>query len=637
MNASTRITLANQQPLEVANPAKNLLFIPLSLLLARRSKRNVRKSPRLSIPELAASILRVGLLQNLVVILAADGEHYEVVAGDRRLSAFKLLAKGKRISADHEIPCLLVADASARTVSLTENVLREAMHPADQFQAFAALVAEGRPVEDIAADFGVTPLVVQRRLKLANVSPRLMADYRNGEVTLDQLMALAITDDHTAQEAAFYDVLHWQRNPQALRQHLTETEIDSSRDPLARFVGVAAYEAAGGALHRDLFADSDHAYLNDAPLLERLAREKLEPMANILLDEGWSWVQVIPRTTPADLMAFQRAPRERRQPTAKEAKRLALLQKQWQRLVTDIEKLENDDTEDNTETLEDYYARRDAIEKDQQAVEQSLLIYGREVYAMAGAILSVDAQGNTIMHRGLLNERDAKAFKAAQHTEADGEEEAPKAKSGISERLARSLSAHRTAALQIELARQPSIALVALLHRLALSLFYGETAQTTQSTVRVNATAQDHLERFAPEVPNTDASQALEMLRQEWRERLPDSKDQLFASLLDVPQPELLSLLALCVASTVDAISAREDDRSGVALAAALHLDMGNWFAPTADNYFAHVPKGKIIEAVKNFAPKETARLEKLKKGDMATEAARLVEGTKWLPVMLTA
>jgi ParB family chromosome partitioning protein len=77
------------------------------------------------------------------------------------------------------------------------------MHPADQFEAFAALVAEGRPIEDIAADFGVTPLVVQRRLKLANVSPRLLADYRAGEgVSLEQLMALAVTDDHAAQEAA---------------------------------------------------------------------------------------------------------------------------------------------------------------------------------------------------------------------------------------------------------------------------------------------------------------------------------------------------------------------------------------------------------------------------------------------------
>src|SRR5204863_2833225 len=117
------------------------------------------------------------------------------------------------------------------------------MHPADQFEAFAALVAEGQPVEDIAADFGVTPLVVQRRLKLANVSPRLLADYRADAVTLDQLMALAITDDHAAQEAAFYDSPQWQRSPDALRDHLTSEEIDAGRDAVARFVGMEAYEA----------------------------------------------------------------------------------------------------------------------------------------------------------------------------------------------------------------------------------------------------------------------------------------------------------------------------------------------------------------------------------------------------------
>ncbi|WP_049268093.1 ParB/Srx family N-terminal domain-containing protein, partial [Pseudomonas aeruginosa] len=134
MNAITQTetrAIHTAAALEVADPTKNLLFVPLSQLLPRQSKRNVRKTPRMSIPELAASIARVGLLQNLIVILSSDGEHYEVVAGGRRLAALKLLAKKKRIAKDWDVPCLLVADASARTVSLTENVQREAMHPAD--------------------------------------------------------------------------------------------------------------------------------------------------------------------------------------------------------------------------------------------------------------------------------------------------------------------------------------------------------------------------------------------------------------------------------------------------------------------------------------------------------------------------
>lgn len=161
-HTETHAIVTTTQDAAPAQPSQNLIVVPLSQL--RASKRNVRKTPGQSIDALAESIARVGLLQNLTVIQARDGEHYEVVAGGRRLAALKLLSKTRRIAKDWEVPCLLVMDANARTVSLTENVQREAMHPADQFEAFAALVKEGRPIEDIAADFSVTPLVVQRRL-----------------------------------------------------------------------------------------------------------------------------------------------------------------------------------------------------------------------------------------------------------------------------------------------------------------------------------------------------------------------------------------------------------------------------------------------------------------------------------------
>ena len=82
--------------LQAADPSKHMILVPLSRLVLRPTGRNVRKTPRMSIPELAASIQGVGLLQNLIVIPATDGEHYEVVAGGRRLAALKLLAKKHR-------------------------------------------------------------------------------------------------------------------------------------------------------------------------------------------------------------------------------------------------------------------------------------------------------------------------------------------------------------------------------------------------------------------------------------------------------------------------------------------------------------------------------------------------------------
>ncbi|VFT34531.1 putative chromosome segregation protein [Pseudomonas aeruginosa] len=63
MNAVTQTearAIENAAPLEMADPSKNLILVALSQLLPRRSKRNARKMPRLSIPELAASIARIG-------------------------------------------------------------------------------------------------------------------------------------------------------------------------------------------------------------------------------------------------------------------------------------------------------------------------------------------------------------------------------------------------------------------------------------------------------------------------------------------------------------------------------------------------------------------------------------------------
>ncbi|HWK72008.1 MAG TPA: ParB N-terminal domain-containing protein [Burkholderiaceae bacterium] len=304
-------------PPETQAPAAELRFIPLSRL--RLSKRDVRKTAA-PVDALAESIDRVGLLQNLIVVPHPDGESFDVVAGGRRWAALRLLAKKKRIARDQTIPCLVVPEDSATVVSLTENVQRQDMHPADQFEAFLALVNEGRPIEDIAADFGVTPLVVQRRLKLARISPRLMAEYRQSGITLEQLMVLTLTDDHKTQEAAYFEAPNYEREPYALRRRLTHGDVDAARSPLARFVGVDAYTAAGGGIRRDLFAqDGEGVTLTDADLLVRLAADKLETLAAEVRAEGWKWVEAVAAFGYSELAAFRRAPQIEREPTARQA------------------------------------------------------------------------------------------------------------------------------------------------------------------------------------------------------------------------------------------------------------------------------------------------------------------------------
>ncbi|ARK63661.1 ParB/RepB/Spo0J family partition protein [Burkholderia pseudomallei] len=645
MNAVTKAeahAIETAAPLEAADPTKNLILVALSQLQPRRSKRNARTTPRLSIPELAASISRVGLLQNLIVIAAADGEQYEVVAGDRRLTAMKLLAKKKRIPADYEVPCLLVPDASARTVSLAENLLREQMHPADQFEAFAALVKEGRPIEDIAADFGVSPLVVQRRLKLANVSPRLLADYRAGSVTLEQLMALTITDDHAAQEAAFYVAPDWQRGASTLRERLTEREISASH-PLVRFVGLDAYTEAGGGIRRDLFAEGDAGtYLTDAALLESLVRGKLDAQAEEVRAEGWAWVEAAPQMSQADRQTFENAPRQRREPGAREARRIASLQGRLDKIDTTLEEAYDAEDEDKVATLEE---RREQVAGELQAIEDALQDYAPDVRAVAGAIVTIDREGEIVIYRGLLREAEAKALRtlhrlrqgsaeggATSEDEGDADE-VPKV-ANVSDRLAQRLSAHRTAALQIEVAQHPHVALAALVHGMAQTVLL-PNAYRDGLPLGVRLTVKDRLESLAPDVSESTAAVALHTLQEVAGEALPQDSAELFAVLLAKSQDELVRLLAVCVAGTVDVVTPRATQRQpGAELVQAVGLDMAAWWKPTAEGYFQHVSKAAILEAVGQYAPEHVTRLSKLKKGDIASEAERLAEGTGWMPAL---
>jgi len=645
MNAITQTEI---QAIDTANaitdtitPEQNLIRVPLARL--RPSKRNVRKTAGQSIDALAESIARVGLLQNLTVIQARDGEHYDVVAGGRRLAALKLLSKTRRIPKDWEVPCLLVADANARTVSLTENVQREAMHPADQFEAFAALVKEGRPIEDIAADFSVTPLVVQRRLKLANVSPRLLADYRSDAVNLDQLMALAITDDHAAQDAAFYDAPEWQRSPHALRDRLTEREIDASH-ALVRFVGLDAYEAAGGGIRRDLFAQDDSGvYVTDAALLEMLVREKLDGHAAEVKAEGWAWVDAAPAATYADLQAFQRAPRERRNPTKREADRMDKLETKMQTIGEAIDAALEDEDEEKADALQE---EGDRVGRQLQALEDRLLDYSQNVKAAAGAIVTLDRQGQIVVHRGLMREAEAKALRTLERlrqgfsgeddmNDNDGEDDGQPKAASMSDRLAQRLSAHRTAALQIELARHPQAALAATVHGMVQTVLQRDRYHRDDLPLEIRLTVQNRLESLAPDWPESPAAVALAELQKAVGEDLPQDSADLFAVLLPMPQDELLRLLAVCAAATVDVITPRASQHQpGAELAQAVGLDMAAWWQPTAEGYFKHVSKAVILDAVGEFAPEHVNRLAKLKKADIASEAERLAADTGWMPAI---
>ncbi len=471
--------------------------------------------------------------------------------------------------------------------------------------------------------------MVRRRLKLAKLSPRLLADYRASKVTLEQLMALAVTDDHARQEHAFYDAPPWANSADDLRERVIDGEIDAATDPLARFVGIEAYHAAGGVSRSDLFAgDGSSVLLGDRALLDRLALDKLAPDVERLKADGWQWVTPLPRATHYDLGAFRRLPAGRREPTTKQAKRIQQLRDEQAAIEADYDR---DDGDVDHGALEQ---RPEAIDDELEAIAASLMHFSDEDRARSGVVLALDRQGVIVLHRGLTWEAATRADRATAVGPGHDDAAEPTAPPSLSEALARRLSAHRAAALQIELARRPDVALAALVHALVNQLVRHEY---WSGTIDIRPHAHDRLDSFAPDIVESPAAVELRRMVETARAGLPEDGDTRWAALLTRPEADLLAMLALCVALTVNAVTPKPDTVPAGELAQALGLDMTRWWSPTAASYFGAVPKARIAEAVQAFAPGEVPRLLKLKKDAMAAEAERLATGTGWLPEPLRA
>lgn len=610
-----------------------LMMIPLCRL--KPSKLNIRKTePLADIEQLAASIASKGVLENLVVRPASDGndaEHarFEVTAGRRRYAALRLLARRKKLARDFPVPCLVrgaEGAADAVEVSLAENIVRVPIHPADQFEAFARLQKEGLPAEDIAARFGLSAQIVLQRLKLAAVSPRLLAAYRAGDMTLEQLMAFTIADDHAAQEAVWFDSPYGPPAPSTIRRLLTSSHVEG-RDRRARFIGATAYEEAGGTILRDLFDAEGSGYFADSQLLDRLVAARLEEEADRIRAEGWGWVEIRPETDYAHLGRFARLKTVEVALGEDEEARLAKLAARYDTLVASLEEQEDPETA----------AELDSVSAEIDALQAKKEVWPEAEKAPAGAVLSLSADGSLHVARGLIRHAPNEPARARAERDERVDEshgETPSG-TGYSEALLFELSAHRTAVLRELVAGDPVIALRALLHVLAARLLY---ASHDDSCVEIVARTTD-LASISESVGQSKAAEALHARLERWSGRMPE-REHLWDWIAARSGDEQLELLAYLVALTVDAVEARGASAARRAdadrLAAVLQLDMAPWWRPTAEGFFARLTKRQILAAVaEGISPEAAKRLESLKKNEMSERAEALLAPTAWLPAAL--
>jgi ParB family chromosome partitioning protein len=594
---------------------------------------NVRKTYSTeSVEGLAASILANGIIQNIVVRKALKGRFF-VTAGGRRHAALKLLAERDQIAKDHPINALVKDVDDATEISLTENVMREDMHPVDQYEAFKVMVDAGKSVADVAARFGVTEIIVRRRLALAKVSPVLLDLFRNDEMDFEQLSAFTLSDDHERQEQVWNSLGSWSRHAHHIKSALVTDEVASSDKRIKLIGGLDVYEQAGGTVRRDLFDENRGGYALDVSLVDRLAMERLDAEAEPFRSQGWGFVEVgferpdwiyrVPRVYPTEVELSADEQSERLQLCAEHD------------VLVEAVDGETADADAN-ERINAINARLDTLDEKQQT-------FTDEDKARSGVVLVIGYYGKVEIMQGVVKPGED-GEEAGLDDHMTGEAVAPAVEEDDSPRLKHSaaliedLTAQKTAALRVELANNPDIALVAVVHAMLLRVAY-DGYVANQTALQLSLT-HERVEGSMKQPSACTASDAFDNLRENYSHTIPGNPADLFDWCLDQSRDELLMLLAYAAAHSLNAVEKKFTDRKQLEqanqLGRALGVDMGDWFEATAETYFGHLNRPSIQAAVAEVRGADyAAGIAGMKKAEAAAYAERVIKGLGWLPPMV--
>ncbi len=566
-----------------------ITYFPIKSL--KLSKQNVRKTGGKNVDDLAASISAIGLQQNLGVVEAAKG--YEVIYGGRRLRALQQLDKAGELPGTlntQGIPCIVMTDIDAHQASLAENTVREAMHPLDQFKAFEAMEQSGTPIPDIAAAFGVSDHVVEQRLRLARVSPKLLKAFGDKQLTLEQLQAFAVTDDQAQQERVWKESKSYHSHLSApqIRRELLRDGV-TSEDSRVLLVGLDTYLERGGAVKRDLFSDT--VVVLDLLLLDSLHNEYLQALIDRVKAEGWSWVQVRPHFS------------------AWSARFIEPLQDPVGDALYDFDGLSAEE-----QKLLDEEQDMDAIDQ----IEEKYRVWPDDAKARAGAVIT---HGGTIF-RGVL----------ADDADDDNEEESG-TEDGLLERqsastpepeivepvraslpglLVQELTTLKTVALRNAIRENPVAALQAFVMHLAREWHSG---YVNPNGIKI---------RFKAGIEQKPGAE--DAFQLQWH--------QLLSRQNDFTTEELLELQAFLLGESVNLVAhAAYQENRGDGLCQQFGVDMRDHW--TADEAFCMRLNADMIRAALEECGTSEAEITSIlacKKPERSGRAAKILADAKWLP-----
>jgi len=594
------------------------------------SPRNVRKTSDPAADEqLKTDIAARGLLQNLVVRKAKRGK-FEVEAGGRRLAALQALAEDGTLAKTHEVTCLVIEgeESEVREASLAENFQRLAMNPADEAQAFSAIIEAGGCVEDVARRFGLTVRFVEGRLRLATLAPCVFEALADGTITLDMAKAYGAISDADRQAHVYAELQDawYQITPETIRRMVLDASVRGS-DPRAVLVGRDAYLAAGGRIERELFDDDASESWIDIALLEDLAHKAMDEAATKSAQEhGLAWVRpTLGNYVSHDLVeGLNRLQCEPVPMTEQEAQELGELEAGYDRVAAILE--DEDSDEDEVAKAEEELV---AIDRAMRALNDRPPVLADDLKADAGAFLVLSRNGEPALvpqfytESEVISEDDGVVEPVAVGTETKGRG------NSLSQRLLDELAMQRRDILAIHVANDPALALDFMVFTLADA--DGQDWRAKKASTISGSAETGPVTGF--EAKDAPASAALAefagSLDESWRSG--ESDVERFEAFRALSHEARSAWLGHVVSRTLVASLACEGERSAPlheAIGGLLEIETAHWWRPTAANYFDRVAKAKTLEALDAAGgPELVSRYSASKKAELASAAERIFSG----------
>ena len=348
---------------------------------SRRNPRWVKPKPEAQ-QRMVASIRAFGLLEPLVVQNPYRGKsgEFQVIAGSRRLSALRLVHRQSK--EDPKIPCEVrdVDDPTAGAMSLSENFVREAMHPLDEAEAFAKLATdEAKGVEAIASQFGVTERYVRQRMKLAALAEVVKTAFREEQIDTGTAEAFAAVPEER-QITIWQELNGSPRHAQQVRSIIAAAWIDA---------GSALFDVSTlpeSAVTRDLF--------NDQVLVERTAFMEAQTQAlakeqYALREDGWAKKSLPPRQDEVqDRLYAMNVPRQELDERTR--RKLARLDTRREKLEAKLQEIDHDD-EEAVATVQDKMEGLGQLAR--EIVQAAPVCFGEKTKAVGTVFLMIDPDG----------------------------------------------------------------------------------------------------------------------------------------------------------------------------------------------------------------------------------------------------